>query len=136
MDLDHFTPWMSLAGGLLIGLSAAMMLLLHGRVAGISGIFNSLFTRRPGDYDWRLAFIAGLVVGGVALVFAYPQGFGITIDRSPFAFIAAGLIVGFGTQQGSGCTSGHGVCGIGRMSRRSIIWRWPMTTLAISVTSS
>ncbi len=115
-----FTPIPSLIGGILIGLSAALMMLFHGRIAGISGIVGGLVGPRPGEVGWRLAFFAGLVAGGVVLGFAMPAGFEVAITRSPLAIAAAGVIVGFGTRLGSGCTSGHGVCGISRFSVRSI----------------
>ena len=116
-----FTPIASTIGGLLIGLSAAMLLLFHGRIAGISGIVAGLLGPRPGEFAWRLAFFAGLVVGGAILGFAMPDGFAVEVSRSPLVIVAAGVIVGFGTCLGSGCTSGHGVCGMSRFSRRSTL---------------
>ena len=116
-----FTPISSTIGGILIGLSAAMLLLFHGRIAGISGIVGGLLGPRPGEVAWRLSFFAGLVVGGAILGFAMPDGFAVEVSRSPLVIVAAGVIVGFGTRLGSGCTSGHGVCGMSRFSRRSTL---------------
>ncbi len=123
MDLEHFTPLLSTAGGLLIGLSAALVLLCQGRVAGISGIFEGVLGRPSADtgWGWQAAFVAGLLAGGAALAVLHPDGFAVTVERSPVAIVAAGVVVGFGTRMGAGCTSGHGVCGIGRLSRRSIV---------------
>jgi len=119
--MENFTPIASTLGGVLIGLSAAMMMLFHGRIAGISGIVGGLLGPKPGEVGWRLTFVLGLLVGGLALGFAHPSGFAVEVARSPVAIVAAGVIVGFGTRLGSGCTSGHGVCGISRLSRRSIL---------------
>ncbi|MCO4768986.1 MAG: YeeE/YedE family protein [Deltaproteobacteria bacterium] len=119
--MENFTPIASTIGGALIGLSAAMMMLFHGRIAGISGIVSGLLGPRPGEVAWRLAFFVGLLAGGLVLGFALPDFFSVEVTRSPLAIVAAGVIVGFGTRLGSGCTSGHGVCGISRFSRRSIL---------------
>jgi len=119
--MEHFTPIASTLGGVLIGLSAALMLLFFGRIAGISGILGGLLGPRPGDIAWRVFFVLGLLGGGVALSMWFPESFSVSIVRSPVAIIAAGVIVGFGTRLGSGCTSGHGVCGISRFSRRSVV---------------
>ena len=120
IDWTHFTPWTSLAGGLLIGLAAAMLVLLSGRVAGISGIVGGLLVPRRGEIAWRFAFVAGL--------FAAPLAMGIfganpvpRIDAGFGLLVAAGLLVGVGTSYGSGCTSGHGVCGLSRLSPRSLV---------------
>jgi uncharacterized membrane protein YedE/YeeE len=117
--MTNFTPLSALAGGALIGLSAALLMLASGRVAGISGIVGGLIGASRGESAWRLAFLAGLVAGaGIAgLVGLAPA---IEIDESWLVVIGCGLLVGFGTRLGSGCTSGHGVCGIARLSRRSI----------------
>ncbi|MCA9644436.1 MAG: YeeE/YedE family protein [Polyangiaceae bacterium] len=112
---------MSALGGALIGLSASLLMLSHGRIAGISGIVGGLLETRSKDRDWRLAFVLGLVAGGVALLFAYPTAFAVDIHRNSVVVVAAGLLVGFGARLGSGCTSGHGVCGISRFSRRSLV---------------
>ncbi len=119
--MENFTPISSTLGGLMIGLSAALVMLFQGRIAGISGILAGLLGPRPGEVGWRLWFVVGLLVGGAVMVIVWPQGFAAEVTRSPLAIVAAGLLVGFGTRLGSGCTSGHGVCGISRMSRRSIV---------------
>ena len=115
----HFTPWASLAGGIVIGLASAVFILLGGRVLGISGILGGLLARRPGDVGWRLSFLLGLLAAPLAYaVFAQPVV--PRIDAGWATLIVAGLLVGAGTRYGSGCTSGHGVCGISRLSPRSI----------------
>lgn len=119
--MEHFTPLSSLMGGILIGLSATAMLGLLGRVAGISGILGGLLARDASGGPWRAAFVVGLLAGGALFAIAEPAPFPMTLDRSTFALAAAGLLVGFGSRLGSGCTSGHGVCGMARRSRRSII---------------
>lgn len=111
-----------LAGGILIGLAAAVLLFFHGRIAGISGILGgALRNRQRGDLGWRLAFLVGLLAAGAVAVLLSPTQVEITIDRSLGAMALAGLLVGFGTALGSGCTSGHGVCGIARLSKRSLV---------------
>lgn len=120
VDWNHFTPWSALAGGALIGLAAALFLLLNGRIAGISGVLGGLFKPTSGDIVWRIAFVLGLVgaplVYGLFAVLPTPQ-----IQASNAALVAAGLLVGVGTRYGSGCTSGHGVCGLSRLSPRSLV---------------
>lgn len=120
IDWNVFTPGASLAGGVLIGLAAALFVIFNGRIAGISGIIGGLITPRHGDIGWRAAFIAGLV--GAPLIYALflelPE---VQVEADTTALIIAGLIVGVGTRYGAGCTSGHGVCGISRLSPRSII---------------
>jgi len=120
IDWAHFTPWVSLAGGMLIGAAAAMLVLFSGRVAGISGIVGGLLVPRSGETAWRLAFVAGLLVAPAVLLLlgALP---GLRIDAGFGGLVAAGLLVGVGTSYGSGCTSGHGVCGLSRLSRRSLV---------------
>ncbi len=119
--MENFTPIASTAGGLMIGLAAAIILLVHGRIAGISGILGGLLMPKADRFRFQLAFVAGLVVTGTAGVALVPDAFAFGISRSTPALIAAGLLVGYGTQLGRGCTSGHGVCGIGRFSKRSIV---------------
>lgn len=110
-----------LIGGALIGIASAIMLLFNGRIAGISGIYDGLLKKpQAGDLDWRVAFLVGLVAGGVILQLAWPTAFPEQHTMPLPAVAAAGLLVGFGTRLGSGCTSGHGVCGVSRMSPRSI----------------
>jgi uncharacterized membrane protein YedE/YeeE len=120
IDWVHFTPWASLAGGVLIGLAAALLLLANGRVAGISGILGGLLRPARGDIAWRVTFILGLFVAPLAWLTmrAMPPA---QIDHSPGLLAAAGLLVGLGTRFGNGCTSGHGVCGIARLSPRSLL---------------
>jgi len=123
--VESFTPISSLVGGALIGLAASILLLFHGRVAGVAGILGETLrgdgTRGEGVF--RAAFLAGLVVAGIALRVVYPAAFGAAGSSSAtgIAFVAiAGVLVGYGTRLGSGCTSGHGVCGLSRLSKRSI----------------
>ncbi|MEO5734844.1 MAG: YeeE/YedE family protein [Rubrivivax sp.] len=116
----EFTPWSALAGGALIGAAAAMFVLLNGRVAGISGVIGGLFKPVAGDVAWRAAFVIGLI--GSPLVYALFAALPVLqIDASFGALVAAGLLVGVGTRYGSGCTSGHGVCGLARLSPRSVV---------------
>ena len=119
IDWNAFTPWSALAGGLLIGIAAGMFVLFNGRIAGISGIIGGLFKPARGDAAWRIAFISGLLVAPLAyaLMAALPVP---QIDAGYGALMLAGLLVGIGTRYGSGCTSGHGVCGLSRLSPRSL----------------
>ncbi len=117
----EFTPISSLIGGALIGASASMLLLFEGRVAGISGIVGELFRPKEGEVAWRLAFLVGMLVAGLGAVLFAPQLVAVTLDRHWSLTLVAGLLVGFGTRLGSGCTSGHGVCGLSRMSPRSLV---------------
>ena len=119
--MENFTPIAATIGGALLGLGAAMLMLFHGRIAGISGIFGGLLSPKVGELSWRVAFVLGLVAGGVVMAMVYPSGFAVHVDRSTGALIAAGLLVGFGTRLGSGCTSGHGICGLSRFSPRSLV---------------
>lgn len=120
IDWVNFTPWASLAGGMLIGLAAAMFILLNGRIAGISGIVGGLLRPAKGDVFWRVAFIAGLVLAPLLYQSAFTLP-AVEVKASVAVLIAAGLLVGVGTRYGSGCTSGHGVCGLGRRSPRSLV---------------
>lgn len=119
--MENFTPFASTIGGLLIGLSAVIMLLFNGRIAGISGIFRGVISPEEGEFGWRAAFVGGLLAGGAIMMVIQPELFAITIERSVWAVALAGLFVGFGTRLGSGCTSGHGVCGLSRFSARSMV---------------
>ncbi|GAB3761118.1 hypothetical protein GCM10028796_10890 [Ramlibacter monticola] len=120
LDLVHFTPWTSLAGGLLIGLAAALFVLLNGRVLGVSGIVGGLLRPGAGDRGWRLSFLAGLFAApALWSLFAAPVA--PRIAAGPVLLVLSGLLVGWGTRYGSGCTSGHGVCGISRLSPRSVL---------------
>jgi len=120
IDWNAFTPWAALAGGVLIGLAAAMFVLLNGRIAGISGIIGGLMNPAHGDVWWRVAFVVGLIGAPLfySLISTLPQP---QIDAGYGALIAAGLLVGIGTRYGAGCTSGHGVCGLSRLSPRSLV---------------
>lgn len=120
MDTAHFTPLGALAGGALIGLSAVLLWILNGRVAGIAGIVGQLLRPAPGDAAWRAAFVAGLVGGGVLVAALHPAAFGLP-PGGRGTLLVGGLLVGFGTRLGNGCTSGHGLCGMSRLSPRSIV---------------
>ncbi|MBI1180759.1 MAG: YeeE/YedE family protein [Alphaproteobacteria bacterium] len=117
----NFTPIPAFVGGLLIGLSSILLLGLNGRIAGVSGILGGLLPPADSDTTWRLAFILGLVLGGEFFVMWGGDLRAVLIEANTPTLIAAGLLVGFGTRLGSGCTSGHGICGIGRLSPRSIV---------------
>lgn len=119
--MQNFTPVAALIGGALIGLSASAMLLLDGKIAGISGIFAGVLRPAKGDTLWKACFLAGLLAGGLLLRGFYPRAFDFGILRPLGVLAAAGLLVGFGTRLGNGCTSGHGVCGVSRLSARSIV---------------
>lgn len=120
IDWTHFTPWISLAGGVLLGLASALFILLNGRVLGISGIVAGLMRPRAGDTGWRLAFVLGLLAAPAvyALAGTLPE---VRIDAGWGTLVVAGLLVGLGTRYGAGCTSGHGVCGLSRLSPRSLV---------------
>ncbi|MFD0929021.1 YeeE/YedE family protein [Methylophilus glucosoxydans] len=115
-----FTPWQSLMGGLLIGFSTLLMIRWLGKVTGISGIVGQVWSADAGDQAWRLAFVAGLVLSPLVYVLARPLPM-VEIQASTPWLIVAGLLVGFGSRLGSGCTSGHGVCGLSRLSPRSLV---------------
>ncbi|EMN1930559.1 YeeE/YedE family protein [Burkholderia ambifaria] len=120
LDALHFTPWLSLGGGVLIGLAAAWLVAFNGRIAGISGIVGGLFTAGAAERDWRAAFVAGLIVAPLMMRIA---GAAVTpqVDAGWGELLAAGLLVGIGTRYAGGCTSGHGVCGLSRGATRSIV---------------
>jgi uncharacterized protein len=120
IDWIHFTPGMSLAGGLLLGLAAAAFVLLNGRILGVSGIVGGLLRLRRGDVAWRLTFLLGLVAAPV--VYGWLAGpVQMRIDASWPVVLCAGVLVGVGTRYGAGCTSGHGICGLSRLSPRSLV---------------
>ena len=123
IDWEHFTPWASLGGGVLLGIASALFVLLNGRILGISGIVGGLLAPRMGDIGWRLAFLLGM--GAAPFVFAAlmpPELLPVVrIDASEPVVALAGVLVGVGTRYGSGCTSGHGVCGLSRLSPRSLV---------------
>lgn len=114
-------PWASLAGGILLGLSAILMLLLNGKVAGISGILAGLLKPKSADFSWRLLFVVGLISGGIWAASVYTTAVPIVYSSSMMMLAVAGFLVGVGTRLGNGCTSGHGICGIGRLSKRSVV---------------
>lgn len=119
--MTNFTPLPALLGGILIGLSASLLLLSHGKIAGISGILGGLLSPGTEDRGYRLWFLAGLLAAGALLAVFYPAAFPSSGPSAPLWLVAvAGLLVGYGTRLGSGCTSGHGVCGISRLSPRSL----------------
>ena len=120
IDWAHFTPWSALAGGVLIGAAATLLVLANGRIAGISGILGGLLRADAREALWRIAFLVGMIAAPLAylLFAAMPE---ITIDAGYPLLVVAGLAVGVGTRYGSGCTSGHGVCGLSRLSPRSLV---------------
>lgn len=121
IDWFSFTPIPSLLGGMILGVAAALYVLLHGRILGISGIISGLLHPKVGDWSWRLAFALGLLTSSflAALIFGILPV--VEVDASWLTVIIAGLLVGFGVQYGSGCTSGHGICGLSRLSPRSLV---------------
>jgi uncharacterized membrane protein YedE/YeeE len=120
LDWNAFTPASALAGGALIGLAAALFVLLNGRIAGISGVLGGLLRPTSGDVAWRVAFLGGLVASPLLCALLASRPVGIGIDAGNGVLVAAGFLVGVGTRYGSGCTSGHGVCGLSRLSPRSL----------------
>ena len=120
IDWNAFTPWPALAGGLLIGIAAAMFVLLNGRIAGVSGVLGGLVSPAKGDVAWRMSFVLGLLIAPTVYAF-FSAGSPLRIDAGDGALVLAGLLVGAGTRYGSGCTSGHGICGLSRLSPRSLV---------------
>ena len=123
IDWVNFTPWASLSGGILLGLASAFFILINGRVLGISGIVGGLLPPKSGDAGWRIAFLLGMLAAPLVYGLLVPAGYvkAPTIDADFATIVAAGLLVGLGTRYGSGCTSGHGVCGLSRLSPRSLV---------------
>jgi uncharacterized membrane protein YedE/YeeE len=123
IDWNHFTPWASLAGGILLGLASALFILVNGRILGISGILGGLLLPKGAEAGWRVAFLLGMLAAPVTLAWIAPADLitAPTIDAGYEAVVIAGLLVGYGTRLGSGCTSGHGVCGLSRLSPRSLV---------------
>ena len=120
VNVDSWTR--AAIGGGMIGLAAALMIVFNGRIAGVSGVLGGLvLDRKSGETPWRAMFLGGLMLGALLVMLVRPELTGAELETGWFGMIAAGLIVGFGTRMGSGCTSGHGVCGIGRLSQRSIV---------------
>jgi uncharacterized membrane protein YedE/YeeE len=123
IDWNHFTPWASLMGGLLLGVASAAFILINGRILGISGILGGLLPPKVGDIGWRVAFLLGMLAAPTVFMALAPAGLASEprIDAGFWTVIAAGLLVGMGTRYASGCTSGHGVCGLSRLSPRSLV---------------
>jgi hypothetical protein len=123
IDWNHFTPWASLAGGILLGLASALFILVNGRILGISGILGGLLLPKGADAGWRVAFLLGMLAAPITLAWIAPADLitAPTIDAGYAAVVIAGLLVGYGTRLGSGCTSGHGVCGLSRLSPRALV---------------
>jgi uncharacterized membrane protein YedE/YeeE len=119
--MEGFTPVLSTVGGVLIGLAAVALLYFNGRIAGISGIMGGVLRPQEGDTLWRAVFLAGLIAGALAILWLHPASMALRIDVSDPTVILAGFLVGLGTRIGNGCTSGHGVCGVGRLAPRSIV---------------
>jgi uncharacterized protein len=119
--MEFLRLWPALAGGALIGVASLLVLVLDGRVLGLSGVMGGLIGRPDQDTSWRLSLVAGLATGGLLLAWLAPATVDVRLEASTGTLVLAGLCVGFGTRMGNGCTSGHGVCGIGRMSVRSLI---------------
>ena len=119
--MENFTPVSGLIGGLLIGLSTVLLILFNGRIAGISGIIGGLLARKGSEIGWRAVFVVGLLLGAFVYMLATGVALPVNIQASLPVTVIAGLLVGFGTRLGSGCTSGHGICGIARFSKRSIV---------------
>lgn len=120
--MTDFTPFLSLGGGLIIGLATVALMASHGRIAGINGIVNGLLTTRfSQDWAWRAAFLAGMIASPLIMLGVTGQLPQITIPSSPLLLVVGGFLTGIGATFGSGCTSGHGVCGISRLSARSIV---------------
>jgi len=123
IDWNHFTPWASLIGGLSLGVASAVFILINGRILGISGILGGLLPPKVGDIGWRVAFLLGMLAAPTVFMTLAPAGLASEprIDAGFWTVIAAGLLVGIGTRYASGCTSGHGVCGLSRLSPRSLV---------------
>ena len=121
IDWLSFTPIPSLLGGILLGIAAALYVHLHGRILGISGIVSGLLHPKPNDVVWRLAFVLGMLSAPICAAFIFGIRPILEIDTGWYAILVAGLLVGFGAQYGSGCTSGHGICGLSRLSPRSLV---------------
>ena len=123
IDWMHFTPWASLTGGLMLGVASAMFILLNGRILGISGILGGLFPPKMGDTFWRVAFLLGMFAAPTVFHAVMPVEWVTAprIEAGELSVIGAGLLVGIGTRYASGCTSGHGVCGLSRLSPRSLV---------------
>ena len=123
IDWVHFTPWASLSGGIVLGVASALFILINGRILGISGILGGLLPPKLGDTSWRIAFLLGLFAAPTVFHAMVPAEYIIAprIEAADWMVVVAGLLVGIGTRYASGCTSGHGVCGLSRLSPRSLV---------------
>jgi uncharacterized membrane protein YedE/YeeE len=117
----HFTPLSAIAGGVLLGMASSLLFVLDGRILGISGIVGRLRAAPPGDRRWRGVFLAGLVAGGIALCLFDRSALAVASEQTIPVALAAGILVGVGTRMSNGCTSGHGLCGLARLSKRSLV---------------
>ena len=123
LDWAHFTPWASLTGGIVLGIASAIFILVNGRILGISGILGGLLPPKVGDTIWRIAFLLGFAAAPTVFHALVPAQYIVapSIDATELMVVVAGLLVGIGTRYASGCTSGHGVCGLSRLSPRSLV---------------
>jgi uncharacterized membrane protein YedE/YeeE len=121
IDWLAFSPFPALLGGIMLGIAATLYILLHGRILGISGIISGLLSPKPGDVNWRLILVLGIVSAPFWAAFLFGIHTKSVIDADWSAIVVAGLLVGFGANYGSGCTSGHGICGLSRLSPRSLV---------------
>ena len=123
LDWAHFTPWASLSGGVILGIASAIFILVNGRILGISGILGGLLPPKAGDTTWRIAFLLGFAAAPTVFHAVVPAQYIVAprIDATALMVVVAGLLVGIGTRYASGCTSGHGVCGLSRLSPRSLV---------------
>jgi len=123
LDWAHFTPWASLSGGVILGIASAIFILVNGRILGISGILGGLLPPKAGDTTWRIAFLLGFAAAPTVFHAVVPAQYTVAprIDATALMVVVAGLLVGIGTRYASGCTSGHGVCGLSRLSPRSLV---------------
>jgi uncharacterized membrane protein YedE/YeeE len=132
--MEFTFPWASLLGGMLLGVSATLLLLFNGKIAGISGIVGRIYKGRKGDTSWRILFVLGMILGGVVSAKALNIVPSAMVVSTPLVLIA-GLLVGIGTKLGNGCTSGHGICGMGRVSKRSIAATVTFMAVAMATTT-
>ncbi|MGR5295483.1 YeeE/YedE family protein [Vibrio mediterranei] len=128
--MEFSVPWVSLFGGMMLGLSASILLMFNGKIAGISGIVSKIYKGKAGDTSWRLLFVLGMILGGVVTAKWLELAAVAMVVPTPLVLVA-GLLVGLGTKLGNGCTSGHGICGMGRLSTRSIAAT--MTFMAVAM---
>ncbi len=132
--MEFSFPWASLLGGMLLGVSATLLLLFNGKIAGISGIVGRIYKGRKGDTSWRILFVLGMILGGVVSAKALNIAPTDMLVSTPLVLVA-GLLVGIGTKFGNGCTSGHGICGMGRLSKRSIAATMTFMAVAMATTT-